>query len=325
MNDPQYLEAQKAQKAQDYRKIKNPLTEDGRSDRADKILARYYPFFSRSEWTSRINRGWVLFGGKPGKASTKLSPGISIHLFHPEDIEPDVDCNIESVYQDADVMVLYKPSGLPMHENGPYRRKSFLYLLRQTFGEEWSFVHRLDRETSGLILCGASSETRSTLSKDLQSGRIKKTYNLIVKGQCEMTSWEVNEPIGDLKSSQIRIKKWVCADGQPSLTKFKLIEQKREHALVEATPITGRTNQIRIHAAYSGLPLVGDKLYHSDESVFLNYFDQGPAYDATDTTGHSRVCLHASGLRFPLPKNREIIDIYRPLPNDLANLWASLK
>src|SRR5690606_34289634 len=115
---------------------------------------------------------------------------------------------------------------------------------------------------------------REELNRMWRAGEVKKEYLAIAQGTAIEDTWSVDGPIGDLVTSQIRIKKWVVPDGQSALTHFKVEERASEHTLLRAFPVTGRTNQIRIHAAYSGLVLLGDKLFHPDENVFLTYYEQ---------------------------------------------------
>lgn len=223
-------------------------------------------------------------------------------------------------------MAVFKPGNLPMHENGAYRKNTFATLLGNLCGKDWSAVHRLDRETSGIVLCSSKPAIRQALADMFEAKTIQKEYLLIAAGVPKEQSWSCQGPLGDLVESQIRIKKWVVEGGLPSSTDFILEETCHdEFSLIRAFPRTGRTNQIRIHAAYSGHWILGDKLYNPDERVFLDYWENGTTTPlCIEKTHFHRLCLHAASLTFTHPETRKNIEITSPLPEDLQDLWYSL-
>lgn len=289
--------------------------------RADQYLSEQYPFFSRAMWQKRIREGWLLVNRRRIRPSYRLRDGDKIEMFYPQTIEPEVDAGIFPIWKKGAVMAVYKPGNLPMHENGPYRRHTFAHILREELGAEWSAVHRLDKETSGIVLCGATNEVRQELARSLARRVLDKEYLAIAKGIAPAESWVEQGPIGDLKDSPIRIKKWVVPDGLSAETHFEVLEQKQDWILLKAHPKTGRTNQIRIHAAVNGLPLVGDKLYHPDEQVFLDWFEHGMTDDIVRQVGFKRCLLHAYSLTFLHPETEEIERVVCPMPEDMASYW----
>lgn len=264
-------------------------------------------------------------GGRFPKIHERLRLGDQIQFFHPEGIEPEVDGKVEVIYQEGSVLCAYKPPVLPMHEGGPYRRNTFARFIKDVAGEQWAAVHRLDLETSGIVVCGSNLKVRQELNRMWRSGEVQKEYLAICKGRAEVASWTVDEPIGDLKTSEIRIKKWVVKGGQPAITEFEVEDEASHHTLVRAFPKTGRTNQIRIHAAYSGLILLGDKLFHTDENVFLTYYKEGRTEWVTEQTGFDRCCLHAASISFVHPESGKRVRVESPLPIDMQNAWEHLK
>lgn len=164
---------------------------------------------------------------------------------------------------------------------------------------------------------------RQNLSKSLADRVLEKEYLAIARGVPSQDSWIEDGPIGDV-DSPIRIKKWVVPEGLPSETHFKVLEQRGEYCLLRARPKTGRTNQIRIHAAVSGLPLVGDMLYHPDESVFLDWFESGKSESIIKRVGFKRCLLHATGLTFLHPETESPCRISCPMPDDMQGFWDSL-
>ena len=226
-------------------------------------------------------------------------------------------------------MAVYKPGNLPMHESGAYRKNTFAHLLTELEGSDWSAVHRLDRETSGIVLCGATSDGRQKLAADFESKKIGKEYLALVNGTSETNSWHVDGAIGDLVGSKVRIKKWVVEGGQSAQTDF-IVEAVKTSSLgsfsrLRAFPKTGRTNQIRIHAAHSGHWILGDKLYHPNEDVFLDYWDTHETTEfCVEQTLFHRCCLHAAALTFMHPETNQRVRIECEIPEDMAGLWARL-
>ena len=308
-----------------YRKLGQPLTEDVCGERFDDYLAKTYPFLSRTGWQKRLRSGRLRVNGRCIKPAHRVRLGDQVTLFYPREVEPEVDRGIEVLYQEAGIAAVYKPSDLPMHENGPYRFNTFAELIKDHLAEGWSAVHRLDRETSGLVLCAETAKLRAALSISLARKTTHKTYLAVVKGVPTAKTWQVDQPIGDLKTSQIRIKKWVVPGGLPSMTEFEVLSTDGTYSLLKAYPKTGRTNQIRIHSAWSGYTLVGDKLFHSDENLFIDCFEKRADRTAViNATGHHRLCLHAAGLEFYHPALKRTILVQSPLPEDMGSLTTNM-
>lgn len=305
-----------------YRRLGPPIQLESQGERIDAYLARCFPFLSRSGWLKRIEDGRLLVNRRTLKKAARLKVGDQILLHAPPMAEPPVDRNIRVLWQDGPVMAVFKPGNLPMHENGPYRLNTFTAIVWEELGREWSAVHRLDRETSGIVLCGATPEVRSRLAQDFQSRRMRKEYLAIARGAPETPKWIADGPIGDLAESAIRIKKWVVPGGLPSMTEFEVEGTALGATLLRARPLTGRTNQIRIHAAHAGHVLFGDKLYHDDEAIFLEYFEKGLTPNVIRRTGFPRLCLHAAALEFAHPETKRTELVECPMPADMADFWA---
>jgi len=316
----------------EYRTLGGPLGDICAGERVDAYLARAYPFFSRAQWQARVESGEVRVNAQPArKASERLRVGDQLALWHPAEKEPEVDRGIRVISEAGGIMAVHKPPGLPMHENGPYRRNTFAALLQELVGPEWAAVHRLDRETSGIVICAGSFALRSKLTELWSAHGVRKEYLAIARGSALATDamapgsvFDVEQPIGDLATSQIRIKKWVVPDGLPASTEFSVLKRAGECALILARPRTGRTNQIRIHAAWSGFPLLGDRLFHPDESVFLDWYENGLTPAVQARVGFHRVALHAARIAFTHPQTNTEFVAESPLPADLEKLWTEL-
>lgn len=308
----------------EYRTLGPPLYEP-EPMRLDSYLGVNFPFLTRAGWQKRIDTGDLRINGRIVRSSYKVKHGDAIYFHQPFAEEPEVDRGLFKIWQEGPIMAVFKPGNLPMHEGGPYHKNTFANFLREDFGPEWSALHRLDRETSGIVLCAMGSDVRKTLSDAFAEGRMIKEYLAIATGAAAQDAWEVNAPLGVPEKSAIRIKKWVDPKGLPSVTLFEVLDRAENHVLLRARPRTGRTNQIRIHAAYSGHVLVGDKLYHPDEQVFLDYFEKGNTADVQQATGHVRHCLHAASLSFVNPITNKSVTVTCDMPEDMRQLWEQVK
>lgn len=311
--------------SEDFRPIGKPVEEENHGERVDLYLANHFPFLSRKGWQNKIKSGELKINGLTTKVSYRIKEQDQVTLFHPNVREPEVDKGIAPIWKQGNILGVYKPANLPMHENGPYRKNTFYELLRNKIGPNWAAIHRLDRETSGIVLCANSSPLRKKLAEMFEQRKVNKEYLAICQGVSKKDRWLEEGSIGDLKDSKIRIKKWVVEDGQPSATLFQVLDRTENHTLVKCYPKTGRTNQIRIHLAFGGLPIVGDKLYHPDEEVFLDFFENGPSKEVDLKTGFNRLCLHACFLAFENPEDYSFSSISSPLPSELESLWSKYK
>jgi 23S rRNA pseudouridine1911/1915/1917 synthase len=311
----------------EYRRLGGPVPADCEGTRVDGYLADKFPFLSRSAWQKRIDGGGLTVNGRVTKASARLKYGDQLSMYYPAVVEPEVARDVRVIWESQGVLAAYKPGNLPMHENGPYRKNTFHELIGELCGREWAAVHRLDRETSGLVLCAATTELRGKLSIDWEAWRVSKEYLAIVRGIPAVAAWDCEGAIGNLVESEIRIKKWVVPEEEGGLsaqTAFEVDETGRDAALLRARPRTGRTNQIRIHAAYSGHVLYGDKLYHPDEAVFLEYFEHGATPNVVAQTGFERCCLHAAALEFKHPATGAATRVEAPMADDMQAFWQTL-
>src|SRR5690606_23818407 len=145
----------------EFRAIGAPVLTEDAGRRADSYMAENFPFWSRAAWQKAFRSGRVLVDKRPIRSSHRLKPGDRLYIYYPHEVEPEVDDGIAVLWEEAGVMAVYKPSGLPMHENGPYRKNTFARLLIDKVGRDWAAVHRLDRETSGIVICAADPDLRA--------------------------------------------------------------------------------------------------------------------------------------------------------------------
>jgi 23S rRNA pseudouridine1911/1915/1917 synthase len=233
------------------------------------------------------------------------------------------------LYEDHRFLVVDKPANLLVHPTGPggpgtlWDELKRLLAFEIVNGGRVSFVNRLDRETSGLILVAKSADAARQLGLMISQRRIRKIYTAIVVGWPADEKYIVDKPLlrqGTVMPSSIWLKQTIHADGYPALTSFKVLNRFKNRqlpfALVEAEPKTGRTHQIRVHLAYLGHPIVGDKIYGPDENCYLEFIesDWTPALEAKLLL--PRQALHASALSFEF---NGTFSFSSPLPSDLQN------
>lgn len=272
-------------------------------------------------------------GPKPLKASTLLVPGMRFWLRRPVRDEPPTTTEPSPVvFEDEHLIAVDKPADLPMHPSARYFAGTLVARLRamQPEGEKWDPAHRLDRETSGLVLCGRNVEASRRLKHAFAEGWVRKAYLAIVEGHPEWEREVVDAPLA-VGGEVVRIKVEVDRKhGKEARTELECVQRYVDaegtpFSLVRARPLTGRQHQIRVHLSLLGLPLVGDKIYGPDEQLFIRFTER--ALDEADLAQLRlpRHALHAEQVELPHPFTRAPLRIQTPLPRDLAGFLAPLK
>ncbi len=275
-------------------------------------LTGSFPFFTRDEWLSQIKSGLITVDQKViVDPDYRLSRDQQIARLHPISEEPDVNTSLKVLWQDCAIAVVEKPAGLVMHESSLFRRKTVDWVLSTVLGSGWHPVHRLDRETSGVLLCAKGTSLRRMLAKALEKGEIHKAYLAHCCGVPLQESWTEARPIIPANSPRGRASIGNLGDehAHHATTLFRLLKQYSDSCLIEAKPKTGRTHQIRVHLQASGLPVIGDKLYGADQQIFSSYLSQGNSEFVKSIAGCDFHRLHASELCFTHPLSGEEIHV----------------
>ncbi|WP_119072518.1 RluA family pseudouridine synthase [Aggregatilinea lenta] len=280
-------------------------------ERLDKMLAARFADLSRSQIQTLIRDGQVMVNGRPGKASYRVEGGEQVLVNvpvvevapapRPEAIPLDV------LYEDESVAVINKPAGMVVHPavghaggtlvNGVLARWPEI----AAFGEvdRAGIVHRLDKETSGVIVIAKTLTALENLRQQFKDRAISKRYIALVDGVPETSEGVIDAPIGRDTAQRKRMS--VVRDGRESMTEFRVLETFNDYALIEAFPKTGRTHQIRVHMAFVDHPVVGDTVYGRRK--------QGLKM--------KRHFLHAASITFAQPDTGEPITVEAPLPTSL--------
>jgi RluA family pseudouridine synthase len=304
-----------------YRGLGQPVPPTDEGARTDVYLARACPFRTRREWQAACEAGHLLVNGMPVRASRRLNAGDRLSVYHPQENEPEVDIEIGLVGEAPGILAIAKPGNLPMHESGLYWRNTLHALVARDFGPEWHAVHRLDRETSGVVLFAATPDLRRKLSEAFEEHRVHKRYLAIGMGMAEWSELELEAPIAPDPYSRFP-RGMVAAGGQDACTAFRVLQRAGDTTLLEARPRTGRNNQIRIHAAYLDLPLLGEKLYAPDPAAFEAYMRYGDGPIARRAAGFPRHALHAAEVSLTHPETGRELMMSAPFAEDLEREWA---
>lgn len=286
-------------------------------------LGERYLFYTPAEWLAEIQSARVTVNQRiMMDPMYRLALHDRLARVHALSEEPDVDTTFHLLYQSGDIAVVAKPPGLPMHEAGFYRRKTVHWLLPKFLGPDWHAVHRLDRETSGILVCARGRSMREALAKQLERRDVEKTYLAVCQGVPQHDAWIEERPIVPARSP---LEASYCSDlgeGQVAVTAFQVLEKRRGYALIEATPRTGRTHQIRVHLAHVGLPLVGDKIYGPCKEVFAAYIKEGNTAAVQKLAGHPRHLLHAHRISFKHPLSGETISVECAMTEDMQSYFV---
>ena len=292
----------------------------------DKAISRLLPEYTRNAIQQWIRQGLVLVNGNSTKQKFRLSGGETLEIDIP--CTPVTDClpeqiDLEILDQDEDIMIINKPSGLVVHpgagnlngtlQNGLLHHNPELAKLPRA-----GIVHRLDKDTTGLMVVAKTEQARQHLIAQLNSRKMSRQYLAIVNGV--MISGEtINQPIGRRRQDRLRMS--VTPKGKVAITRFRVKRKYRHHCLVQASLESGRTHQIRVHLSWRGFPIVGDRLYGQRTRLPPGACE--PFKHCLQT--FPRQALHAEKLSLLHPRNNVETSWQSALPKDMRNLIAQLE
>ena len=299
--------------------IRLRASEESKNQRLDAFLASSLDGLTRSQATRLIESGEVAVNGRAVSKSYKLAGGedIAVTLPEPEPVEAvPQDIPLDVVYEDADVIVVNKPSGMVVHpapgHPGGTLVNALLYHCAGTLSGiggalRPGIVHRIDRDTSGLIIAAKNDAAHQYLSAQLADHTLARTYECIVVGKLREDRGTVNAPIARHPTDRKRMA--VVAGGREAVTHWEVIARYPGYTHVRCRLETGRTHQIRVHMAYIGHPILGDTVYGAKKEV----------------PGLTGQCLHAVGLRFLHPRTHEVVELSCPLPEEFTRMLQKIR
>ena len=294
-------------------------SEESKNQRLDAFLASSLDGLTRSQATRLIESGEVAVNGRAVSKSYKLAGGedVAVTLPEPEPVEAvPQDIPLDVVYEDADVIVVNKPSGMvvhpaPGHPDGTLVNALLCHCAGTLSGVGGTLrpgiVHRIDRDTSGLIIAAKNDAAHQYLSAQLADHTLARTYECIVAGALREDRGTVDAPIARHPTDRKRMA--VVAGGREAVTHWEVIARYPGYTHVRCRLETGRTHQIRVHMAYIGHPILGDTVYGAKKEV----------------PGLTGQCLHAVGLRFLHPRTHEVMELSCPLPDEFTRMLQKIR
>ncbi|MFW6050542.1 MAG: RluA family pseudouridine synthase [Myxococcota bacterium] len=292
--------------------------------RLDRFVQSRIPRLSRTRAQQIVKACAYRPDGRRRRPSERVREEEVVLIVRPRFEEPETPRDFGIVHEDAHMLVVDKPAGLPVHPTATYHRNTLTYLLRQRYGDEQTphIAHRLDRETSGIVVCGKHRDAERALKIAFERRRVHKTYLAIVRGELPAEEGAIELPMGPAREG-LHVLMEVRDDGMPAVTRYRVLERRGAHALVRLALETGRQHQLRVHLAAVGAPIVGDKLYGPEGAQpFLDYIEEGLTPDLVRRVGHERQALHAAEVELVHPATGERVRLEAPLAPDLAALWA---
>ncbi|HWO02185.1 MAG TPA: RluA family pseudouridine synthase [Blastocatellia bacterium] len=331
--------------------------------RLDEFLAARVGDLSRMRIANLIAAGGSTVNGEVARAGLRVTAGdlvvLAVDAGAPTAMSPD-DIPLEILFEDEQLIVLVKPTGLLVHPTLSVKRGTLANALAHHLNEGFGFrasgsgfedpephepgtlnsellvrpglVHRLDRATSGLMVVAKTQRALSVLSRHFRKRLVEKRYLALVHGNVSEDQGTITAPIG--RDTNRRPRWWVMESGKPAETRFQVRERLKRATLLDLQPVTGRTNQLRIHCAYYRHPIIGDELYETVVSGQWSVVrESGPRSEeaSTDhwtlTTDHcsSRLCLHACRLAFHHPDNGEWMVFASPPPAEFISCLEAVR
>ena len=294
------------------------LTADRGGERLDTFIARRCPELSRSHARRLIDEGLVSVNGRKVKPSERVAAGLSVSVTIPPPetitLVPEA-IPLTIIYQDGDIIVLDKPAGLTVHPAPGHPSGTLVNALLAACPDlrgiagtlRPGIVHRLDKDTSGLMVVAKNDRAQRALQRQLKDRDVRKTYLALVRGVPAPREGTSAAPIG--RHPKNRKKMAVVADGREATTRYRVREEIAggQYSLLEVEPVTGRTHQIRVHLAAVGHPVVGDATYGRPSAAVGRQF------------------LHAHKLAFGMPLGGRTVEFESPLPADLREALSQLR
>ena len=296
------------------------LTADTAGERLDAFVARSVKGLSRSGAQKLLEEGCITLNGRPGKKNDKLSPGDQVTVTVPEPKAVEIvptEMTLDIVYEDEDLLVLNKPKGLVVHPAAGHQEDTLVNGLLYALGDKLSgingelrpgIVHRIDKDTSGLLAVAKNDLAHTVLASQLKDHSMARTYEAIVCGSFREDRGTVDAPIGRHPSD----RKKMCVterNSKRAVTHWEVVARYRGYTHIRCRLETGRTHQIRVHMAHIGHPILGDTVYGHKKPEL----------------GQDSQCLHAGALCFTHPRTGLPVMVFAPLPRYFEEVLSKLE
>lgn len=291
---------------------------EDKGKRLDRYVTEQNAEITRTAVQRLIDEKNILVNGKEQKASYKVNENdvVEVEIPEPKKIEIKAEnIPIEVIYEDSDIVVVNKPKGMVVHPgNGNVDGTLVNAIMAKCEGSlsgiggeiRPGIVHRIDKDTSGLLIVAKNDKAHVNLSEQIKEHKVKKTYIALVRGVVRENEATIDMPIGRSKTD--RKKMAVCKDGKNAVTHIKVLKRWEHYTLLQVNIETGRTHQIRVHLSYIGYPIIGDYTYSNGKNEF----------------GVVGQCLHAQKLEFKHPTTNKIMELEAPLPEYFQEIIQKL-
>jgi 23S rRNA pseudouridine1911/1915/1917 synthase len=293
-------------------------------ERLDLFLKKRLKRYSRGRIQRIINQGYMKIDGEENrKRSYRVKSGELIEILRlaPQNEQPLP--HVDILFRDDSILVVDKPGNLTIHPTANVLKRTFTTWLYLNGYGDYVPAHRLDRETSGIVISAPRGEQSSLIKKEFFDKNIRKGYFALLRGRLSSVE-TIDYPIGEDVLSPIMIKVGVTKEGAPSSTTFVPFVSSAKGTIAGVFPHTGRQHQIRVHAEKLGFPLWGDKLYGQDSHVFLSFLNDGMTPHLLEKLGFERHMLHAAAIFIPAIPGIDARSFYSQLPDDFLSAAKSL-
>jgi RluA family pseudouridine synthase len=305
-----------------------------------EFLAHRFPYHTAEGWTRRVQDEWVRVNEAAIGAEhvVQEDDAVQYTIWH---TEPPVDDRYQVLFEDDHYLAVSKSGNIPVHACGIYVVNTLIARLRNDYGPRVNLAHRLDRETSGVIVLARHRDANRRLAGMFERGEVEKRYLAVVYGRLERADFVIDAPIGKVDAryqypveyeygkandrATYLPKRVVDPDGKPARTRVEVEGYAGDFTTLRVTPEQGRTNQIRVHLAHVGYPVVGDKIYALTGELRDEVLHSGLTARVRAALVIDRHALHCSSLSFTHPLTAQVLTLTAPIPDDLAHLVSSAR
>lgn len=301
-----------------------PVPHELDGQRLDRFVHWRIPRLTRERAREIVRACAFLADGTRRAPEDRVRAGELVLLVRERFVEPETPRELGVLYRDEAITVVDKPAGLPVHPSATYHRNTLTNLLRERFPEPAPHIcHRLDRETSGVVVCAVPGPDEVALKRQFAERRVEKEYLAIVRGRMAADEGSVELPLRRAREG-LHLCMEAHDEGLPARTEYRVVARRGDRTLVRLRPVTGRQHQLRVHLAAIGHPIVGDKLYGPEgPAAFEEHVETGLTDDLRARLGHARQALHAFRCAFDHPRTGARMVLEAPLAPDLVALWES--
>ncbi len=293
-----------------------------------EYLRKRFTYLSLEQWRQHVREGRLAVNDSRADESASVHTGDIVAYEPPPFVEPPADLDYRVVYEDQWLLGIDKPGNLLVHRSGRSFKSNLMYLIRhaedrKTYPDA-GLINRLDRETSGVVLVAKDPETLRLAHDPQRWKSVEKEYAAIVHNCLERPAITVDAPIAKDTGSEVQYRFKAGIDtGKEAVTRFRQLEVFPDgFSLIKAVPLTGRTHQIRVHCAFMGTPIVGDKLYSLPEEMYLRWRRNPETVEKHLL--FKRQALHCARMEFEHPRTKKNCTISAPVPSDFSQLKTRL-